>query len=161
MGKGVTWAAVSKSSLPLPNSRHRRLLNTLSSRIEDPTAKLWFIRHTLTSFDRKPRLARNAPFLRAVAFYFSALESMALVIRQPDHSVAPPPLTWFLYRIRHVLLALVLCGAAYATYAAGQAGYQGVLQGYDYMATGKDSFGPVVKIPVTPEMYIPIGHIGI
>ena len=69
-----------------------------------------------------------------MAFYYTALESMALVRCQPGDTVSPPPLTWFLYRIRRVLLATFLVGASYSAYLGGQAGYQGARRGYDYLA---------------------------
>lgn len=121
----------------LPHKRLRASLNFLSSRIDDPASKLWFISRTLEGFDEKSEGLKRLPIVRGIVFHYVALESLGELIWSPESAeVALPtgPL-WALYRLRHVVLAITIGIVGLGGYRLGVVGYDAAQTGADWLST--------------------------
>jgi hypothetical protein len=121
-------------TIPLPNPRLRRVLERLSSRIPDPITKLWFIKRTLESFEKKPSVLRNTALLRGVTLFYVALESLAELTWRPGPQVVERQPILLLYRARYPILALLLAGTAFLGWEASRAGFTGAQLGIAYLS---------------------------
>jgi hypothetical protein len=109
-------------------------LERFGSRISDPTSKLWFLKRTLESYEKKPSVLRNTFLLRGVTLYYVAIESLAELARRPRPQVIKPQPILALYRLRHPILALFFAGVAFVGYEAGRVGFTGARLGIAYLS---------------------------
>ena len=127
----------------LPHPRLRRSLDFLSSRIQDPVNKLWFIKRTLYEFDKRPESLRRLPFVRIVLFYYIALESLGELVWSPRAGLVSLPrgALWALYRFRHAIVFVIVCAVGYGSYRLGTVGYAQAQVGADWL------FAQIVPAP--------------
>jgi hypothetical protein len=121
-------------AIPLPNPRLRRVLERLSSRVPDPLTKLWFIKHTLESYERKPFFLRRTPLLRGATLYYVALESLAELALRPGQQVVKTQSILLLYRLRYPIVAILIAGTVFLGYRAGRVGWEGAQLGVAYLS---------------------------
>jgi hypothetical protein len=123
------------SPTSLPHRRLQRSLDFLSSRIPDPVNKLWFIKRTLSEFDRRPESLKRLAFVRTLLFYYVALESLGELVWSPRAGLVSLPRgpLWTAYRLRHVIVILIACSVGYGSYRLGTIGYEKAQIGADWL----------------------------
>lgn len=107
----------------------------MSSRISDPAAKLWFIKHTLDTFNRRSELYRKTPVLRELVFSYVALEALAalpLHSRSASLSLRVQSIR-LLYRCRYVAVALLVGVMGFVGYQAGRWTYPVASEGMEWL----------------------------
>jgi hypothetical protein len=113
----------------------QRALDRLSSRVPDPGEKLWFIRRTLSAFDKTPAALRKTPLARSLAFHFVAVGALGELVFGPRRGrvSVPLPALWGLYRLRHAVFVFLALALGSAAVAAGAYGYGLARAGTDWV----------------------------
>lgn len=127
----------------LPHKRLRASLDLVSSRINEPVNKLWFIKRTLQSFEAKPEVLKRLPIVRGIVFHYIALESLGELIWSPRPVAVELPTgpLWALYRLRHLVLTATILIVGFGGYRLGIVGYDAARTGADWL------FGQLIPVP--------------
>lgn len=109
----------------LPSPRLQRTLDAISSRIQEPISKLWFLKTSLARFESSSAVLRRLPFTSDVLLAYIAMQSLAELCQSPRAAHVPLPrrrILW-LHRLRYPLALAVFAVSLFLGFHVGQVGY--------------------------------------